>query len=308
MTTPVPSWAHFLPVERYDALEAALRAELDRRDDTEGPGLSLDTEGGRLTITGLGPEADAVDLGDLARAVAEHDTELLDAEAIVGAWFVAVLDAPAAAEALLDDPEAARAALRVRLLREQDLEGAPALVRTEAFPGLAAVLLLELETSLATVPAARIDELGAVDDLFARALANVSSLDQPDVGEAAFDDDLRLVTVTSDSPFASCHALWPDRFATIGADGALLAVPTENLVLIHPLVDPAANRALGTLALEARHHHELGPASLSSDLFWWRPGEVEAVPTSFDGTTVHVTPSEALQDILARLAPTDETP
>ena len=299
MSAAVPPWAHFLSPDHFDVLRDALQAELSRRADDDGHTLELDLEAGRLTITGNGPEPDAVDLADLARAIVEHAGDTVDADAIVTAWFGAVLDAPAAAEALLDDPEAARAALRVRLLRADELEGAPALVRTEAFPGLAAVLLLELDASLATVPIARLDALGEIDDLFARALANVSQLDTPEVHEARFDEELVLVTVTSDSPFASCHALWPDRFAEIGADGALVAVPTENLVLIHPIVDAVASQALGTMALEARHHHEIGPASLSADVFWWRPGEVEAVPTQFDGTTVHVTPSEDLQTVLA---------
>lgn len=304
----MPPWAHFLDLGRYDALRVAFRAELEARREGDGVDLSLDEDAGRLTVTGMGPAADVVDLADLARAVADFDDGNRDVADIVHAWFGAVLDAPAAAEALLDDPEAARAAMRVRLLRDDELEGAPALVRLEAFPGLSAVLMLELDTSLATVPSARVDDLGDVDDLFAAALRNVSEIDQPEVGEAQFDEALRVVTVTSDSPFASCHALWPDRFANIGADGALVAVPTENLVLIHPIVDAAANRAIGTLAVEARHHHELGPASLTADVFWWRSGEVEQIPTTFDGVTLHITPSEDLLALLSRLSPDDEPP
>ena len=100
----------------------------------------------------------------------------------------------------------------------------------------------------------------------------------------------------------------PEIPGNTGAVGRTCVALDAELVLIHPLHDASANRAVGTMALEARHHHELGPASLSPDLFWWRPGEVEHVPTSFDGVTVHVTPSEALLDVLAHLAPEPSEP
>ncbi len=302
----MPEWARSLSPASYRALRDALNAEVDSRNRSGPLKLSLDEAKGRLTITGSGPAPDMVDLTDLARAAGGHgfgSSQGLEVADIVGAWMGAVLDAPAQADALLDDPARARNALRVRLVRAGDLEHAPALVSTAAFGDLVAVLLLELESSLATVPPARAGELGDVDSLFAQALENVAALDEPQVGEAHFEDGLRLVTVTSDSPYASCHALWPERFTEIGSDGALVALPTDNLLLIHPMVDAAAGPAMATLALEARHHYEIGPASLSGDVFWWRPGKVERVPTDLDGGTVHVRPSAELLDLLDRLAP-----
>lgn len=301
MTTSVPRWARHLPEARYGALREALDAELARRQSTSGgPTLHLDAAGGRLTIVGMGPDADVVELGDIARAAADVPPE--DLAPTVARWFDAVVDAPAEAEALLDDPDATRAALRARLFPTANLVDGPPVVGAELLPGITAVVMLELRASLAAVPERRGAGLGSPAQIINRALANVRELDMPDVAEAAYGEDLRIVTVTSESPFASCHALWPDRFAEVGPDGALIALPTENLVLIHPLVDAAASGALGTMALEARHRYETGPASVSADLYWWRPGDIEEVPTSFDGTTLHVTPSEAFLEVLARLS------
>ncbi len=301
MTTSVPHWARHLAGARYGALHDALDAEVARRQSTnDGPELHLDAAAGRLTIVGMGPDADVVELGDIAGAAADVPPE--DLAPTVARWFDAVVDAPAEAEALLDEPDAARAALRARLFPTTTLADGPPVVGAELLPGITAIAMLELQSSLAAVPTRRAAGLGSTVQIVNQALANVREIDTPDVAEAAYGEDLRIVTVTSDSPFASCHALWPDRFAEVGSDGALIALPIEHLVLIHPLVDAAANGALGTMALEARHRYETGPASVSADLYWWRPGDIEEVPTSFDGTTLHVTPSEALLEVLARLA------
>jgi hypothetical protein len=118
-------------------------------------------------------------------------------------------------------------------------------------------------------------------DLFVQALARVR--DEPglqlDRHEVALDDDVApLLVLHGPSVFTATHALWADEFeAPAPAHGTLVAVPTRNAVLAHPIRDARVTGVVEPMLELARSAAEQDAAPLTTRLFWLRDGRLEGV-------------------------------
>ena len=119
------------------------------------------------------------------------------------------------------------------------------------------------------------------EDLFAQALARVRAEGglQLDRHEVTIDDDTApLFVLHGPSVFTSTHALWADEFDPPAAPhGTLVAVPTRNAVLAHPIRDARVVGVVDPMLELARSAAEQDPAPLSTRLFWLRDGRLEGV-------------------------------
>jgi len=119
------------------------------------------------------------------------------------------------------------------------------------------------------------------EDLFAQALARVRAEDglQLDRHEVTLDDATApLFVLHGPSIFTSIHALWADEFDPPAAPhGTLVAVPTRNAVLAHPIRDARVVGVVDPMLELARSAAEQDPAPLSTRLFWLRDGRLEGV-------------------------------
>ena len=118
-------------------------------------------------------------------------------------------------------------------------------------------------------------------DLFVQALARVRAEGglQLDRHEVTLDNDAApLFVLHGPSVFTATHALWADEFdPPPAAYGTLVAVPTRNAVLAHPIRDARVVGVVQAMLELAQSAAEQDPAPLSTRLFWLRDGRLEGV-------------------------------
>jgi hypothetical protein len=118
-------------------------------------------------------------------------------------------------------------------------------------------------------------------DLFVQAIARVRG--EPglrlDRHEVTLDDDVApLFVLHGPSLFTATHALWADEFEPPAAPyGTLVAVPTRNAVLAHPIRDARVAGIVEPMLDLARSAAEQDAAPLTTRLFWLREGRLEGV-------------------------------
>jgi hypothetical protein len=118
-------------------------------------------------------------------------------------------------------------------------------------------------------------------DLFVQAIARVRAepgmqLDRHDV--TLENDTAPLLVLHGPSVFTATHALWADEFDPPAAPyGTLVAVPTRNAVLAHPIRDARVAGVIEPMFELARSAAEQDADPLSTRLFWLRDGRLEGV-------------------------------
>jgi hypothetical protein len=118
-------------------------------------------------------------------------------------------------------------------------------------------------------------------DLFVQAIARVRGepgmrLDRHDV--TLENDTAPLLVLHGASVFTATHALWADEFDPPAPPyGTLVAVPTRNAVLAHPIRDARVTGVIEPMFELARSAAAQDPDPLSTRLFWLRDGRLEAV-------------------------------
>ncbi len=179
-------------------------------------------------------------------------------------------------------------------------EAGDALVAREVTEDLAAVLSLDLPTS---VHAVRPEDLTATglgeDELWERALAQLD--DGEPIERTLLDDDELVVVLVSDSHFLASRLLALE--ALVGAvppHGALVGVPHRHMLVLHAIYDATVLEAVNLMAPFVVQHFEEGPGSLSPHLYWWHDGgELERLVVDDDEGSV--TPSAGFAALLEAL-------
>jgi hypothetical protein len=116
---------------------------------------------------------------------------------------------------------------------------------------------------------------------------------QLDRHEVELEDDVApLFVLHGPSFFTATHALWADEFdPPAPAYGTLVAVPTHNAVLAHPIRDARVLGVIEPMLDLARSGAEQGQEPVSTRLFWLRDGRLQAVDASTE-----------FEDLLERLS------
>lgn len=135
---------------------------------------------------------------------------------------------------------------------------------------------------------------------FDRALHN--SLEaEPAVDEVTQLADGTDIHSIRGGPYTSAHLLALEQHVTEAPGGAVVALPTEDTLLYHRLVDYTAVAAINTLAEEAARLHAAGDATISPHLFWWRGGELTPLPAKTDGGKVAIQPPPEFVALLGEI-------
>ncbi|MEV7192462.1 Imm49 family immunity protein [Streptomyces sp. NPDC093510] len=118
----------------------------------------------------------------------------------------------------------------------------------------------------------------------------------------------RLQSVHGDSHFVASKALVLPELAraTTGRElpeaGALVVVPSRNLLAFHPIEDGTVVDAVNDLGGYALGAHEDGPGALSPRLYWWHQGRLTSL-TVIDHETrsFSVVPPPELMEVMRKL-------
>src|SRR5205823_9489346 len=114
-------------------------------------------------------------------------------------------------------------------------------------------------------------------DLFSIALDNVKQRTGVDVSESRTASGATLVTLQGEDATASSHVLLlNDHKQTVGKFGAIVAVPTRNVVICHPIEDGTVAQAAEEMAPLIQRARQAGPGATSGQLYWYHDGKFEA--------------------------------
>lgn len=198
--------------------------------------------------------------------------------------------------------------LRVRLIPDtpDDRDTLRSLGARPFAEGIVAVLATDVADAIRCVPATEITELGwDLDEAWASAHAQTELFERPDEIHTIDIGGVDIVHVFGDRPFTASMVGVVDRViaatADIGPDGAIVSMPLRHSLLVHPIGGDDVRTAIAGLIPITRQLFKQGPGSVSPHLYWWRDGELQWIPTFFDGTIegVEFYPSDELAGVVA---------
>lgn len=263
---PVPPWADVLEPLEYQRFLGALRQTLTDLDEPH----VLDEESGAITFEATGA---AIDLRPAAQACAtDPDASRERWHELVEAAIGTAVGDPEDLPGILASPDRIRACVKVQLYATAEIDSSDAaLVRRPGPPATTQVLVLDLPHTIVTLPPDRAGSPGEVAELWDLAWDRTSAEETPEVDVAEISEGVPVLVLENRSLFGATSALWLERYFDPTEEGALVAVPTRHLVLVHPIRDTGAMAAIAALAGESRRLHAEGPDPLAPDLAWWRP-------------------------------------
>jgi hypothetical protein len=288
-----PDWAGFLDPGQWAEFSALVREHVAARrwiDDIE-----------QGYVMQPFPEV-LIALGDLARAC--HRAPRPQWPRLIAAR----LDRAVAMDAAIEnDPDAARAVLRARLVDDAFLDDLGwELASRPVAAGLHLVLAHDLPT-MVTMPArADVLRLGGEDELFELALeqTRMEEAPEPDRYDLRNPDGSMtpLWLVTGESFFTATHALWAEEIVPPASPhGTLVAIPDRHTLLVHPIRDLRVIRAVNHLLALAGRMHAAGPGSISDSIYWLRDGSLERLQSHTADEQVRFAPPQSFVQVLERL-------
>src|SRR5205814_3248680 len=98
---------------------------------------------------------------------------------------------------------------------------------------------------------------------------------------------------------ASSHVLLlTNHEQTLGKFGAIVAVPTRNVVICHPIEDGTVAQAAEEMAPLVERARQAAPCATSGQLYWYHDGKFEAVPSVIhDGAAMVLVPRALLDQL-----------
>ncbi|HEX4811225.1 MAG TPA: hypothetical protein VFV66_00535 [Nonomuraea sp.] len=110
-----------------------------------------------------------------------------------------------------------------------------------------------------------------------------------------------VTRLTARGPSAATHLRWLERYASVPADGVLVALPDPYTLLVHPVDGIGVVRAI-----ERMRVHAVRTDGLSSQVYWWHEARLTRIQADIvvqDGLTrLVVAPPPEFAKVLARLA------
>ena len=200
--------------------------------------------------------------------------------------------------------------LRVRLIPDapDDRDTLRALGARPFAEGIVQVLAIDVPDAVRCVPALEITELGwDLDEAWASALAQTEVLERPDEIHTIDIGGADIIHVFGDRTFTASMIGVVDQLvaetADIGPDGAIVSIPLRHSVLVHPVGGHDCRVAIAGMIPITRQLFKQGPGSVSPHLYWWRNGELQWIPTFFDGTIqgVEYYPSDELAAVIGNI-------
>jgi hypothetical protein len=201
----------------------------------------------------------------------------------------------------LRDLDAVRPLLRTRLYDEAG-EERRLLAGVVVAPGLFEALVADQPHTVHGVPAEVAARWGVpLDELLALGRAQV--LDDGLLTRQHLDLGAASATLLEDvSPYTTGHLAWLESYVDVPDAGALVAVPTRNVVLAHPMRTRQESLAAAhALLLNADRLYDTGPAGISPHLYWWHDKTLTILPGMLDDGRVEMRPPLEFVRVLEEL-------
>jgi hypothetical protein len=293
----VPLWVSFFSHREYADFNQMVAAELRAR------GVDVEPVPGLPTMALPGGN-EQVNLQNLAQTCNEHPIDRWPS--VIARFFDRVFEArmdPARLLAQLADFDAVRGRIKVRLHAEGYI--APPrdrdLVVQKIADGLLALLVCDFDFANVSVPLAQVKRWGkSADELFALATENVRREPRLQVEQGAPHGELSLDLLAGETHYSSSHLLFfEEYFRGNPRYGALVSVPQRHVILRHAIRDESVLGVVPFMHQAAVDAFQLGPGSISTRIYWWRPkNRLKLLPTTIVGGVVLVAPSQEFQEVV----------
>jgi len=177
---------------------------------------------------------------------------------------------------------------RVKDLLRLQLGAAPGLasdmmVGREHLPGVATILVLDLPGAVRTIsPLEAVPWNKPMAELMQIGLDHIRGMPAPVIEEIELNRRVSAFAVTGQSSFIASNALLLEEYPKlIGPSGAIIAVPTRNILLSFPITSRAVIDALFPLAWITDRRWKDGPNSITPRLYWYTSGRFVHLPYEF---------------------------
>jgi hypothetical protein len=288
---PSPAWASFFSTRQNSRFLDQLRDQLAKM------GATSTIEHGNVSVIS-GHSAHQIPLMRFAEACRGKDeaewgsilrTEL--AQVLVDFGSVEVIEF-----------ERVKDSLRLQLGAPTGLPDG-ATVGREDLPGIRTILVVDSPHVIRTIqPAEAAAWHRPVEELFQIASDHLRGIPPAAIEEIELNEKLTAMAITGDSPFVAAQALLlHENPKLLAPAGSIVAVPSQHILLVHPIISSAAQEALLPMAwIATRRWHE-GPGSISPRLYWYTNGRFVHLPYELNGEKFSLHPPGEFAAMLATL-------
>lgn len=308
----VPEWAKFLPLDRFERLEALVGAEVARLG---GEAAEVTSGAVRINLPG---EAKPVTMGlqNLAQQLA--GTEDANWPTVIARHFALVTSGQETQrtwEEVAGDYERAAEMLRLRLFPiayTEEGRGLEMVWRVD-LPGVASVVVIDFPQLTQTLTRKWLEKWQrSAEEVLERAKRNTLSSGAMQVERVPLDEQEQLVmrVLLSEDHYLATHALdLPSYPGLIGTHGSMVMVPNRHAVIVFPIENIHVVKVIPAMVGMGIKLYTDGPGSISDQTYWrdaageFHRLETKVVEGEGGQPTLDINPPAKFVELLNQLAP-----
>jgi hypothetical protein len=136
-----------------------------------------------------------------------------------------------------------------------------------------------------------------IESTWASAWAQTRVLERPVEINAINASGVEIIHLFND-PLGASFLPYLADVLPIHEEGALVSMPIEHSLIVHPIKAGEIVRAAHTMIPITRQVHRSGPQSLSAQVYWWRDGQLTFVPSYFARDGIRFYPPTDLAELI----------
>jgi hypothetical protein len=300
MAKPPASWAARMSVSDYGELLRELRAALARQKAT----CRITDEG--MVVTEADGAEETYGLDNLSREFTS--ARRASRRKVVQSYVDTLVGSRRRVEACLaqmNDLDQVRSRVKLRLHPPSHIRqpGIDHIVHWAPIEGLIATLVCDFDSFNLSVPDVTLAAWSiSRDEAIALALENIAAQDPVEVtSPPAGMPAPPFFVVQGKGPYTASHALMLDRLLDATRPlGFIIAIPTRNAFLYHPIRDAGVQEAMRVLFMMADRFYDDGAGAVSKDLFWWHRGKLSRIPVTRVGERIVIDGTGEFGDVVYR--------
>ncbi len=259
-----------------------------------------DEENRRFGLSNVGQACVSSPESDWTKIVSEHFDNI----------YRSMDQQQAMSDRLTKSYESAKDHLCVRLWEQADTTEWDDLLHVNGrIPGIIGVVVIDLPESAHALSA---DDIAGwdvtADQVCQTALANLDRLAPVKAEKVKLKNGAVIHFLTGDSIYGGSWALRLNKHPGLhGKHGALVAIPTRDLVLTIPINDLSIVPQTETLIMLAMNLELEGPGSVTNNIYWHHKGHFVQLPYEIKDQQLFFKPPQTYLDMLNQLTPPSDT-
>lgn len=292
----VPGWASFFEAGEYQQFIRSVERYFEKKKITYslGDGVLIAGTNGfgfdQLGLVNVAQVCKQDKLGNYSAIVSEHFDCMIRAKS-----FDALFDS------MVNDFDKVKQYIAVRLYpREYAFYNQQSLPFGKDLMGdIYAMLVFDLPDSIVGILPEQADRWNKTfDELFSVGLQNMKEKYTVKIARHPFKDF--IIWLVEGDHFYAPNIVFDlyNHPELLGSKGSLISIPHRHAVLVYPIENLEAVKALNTLIPVIHGMNQEGPGSISNNLFWYKDGHFENLPYKIEDKTLQFIPPANFLDML----------